>query len=93
MAVRSARESVYPALKVYRSSWAGFLAVGFFSIFVNLGTLASPLYMQQIFDRVMQSGHLETLVFLTMIVIFFLAVIAVLDAIRGSILASIAKYR
>ncbi|UFI06564.1 type I secretion system permease/ATPase [Roseibium aggregatum] len=92
MAVRSARESVYPALKVYRSSWAGFLAVGFFSIFVNLGTLASPLYMQQIFDRVMQSGHLETLVFLTMIVIFFLAVIAVLDAIRGSILASIAKW-
>ncbi|WP_417688160.1 type I secretion system permease/ATPase [Roseibium sp.] len=92
MAVRSVAESFYPALKVYRSSWAGFFAVGFFSIFVNLGTLISPLYMQQIFDRVMQSGHLETLVFLTVLVIFFLAVIGVLDAIRGSILATIAKW-
>ncbi|MES0879522.1 type I secretion system permease/ATPase [Roseibium sp. SCP14] len=92
MLLRKTAERVYPALKVYRSSWNGFFAVGFFSIFVNLGTLVSPIYMQQIFDRVMQSGHLETLVFLTMIVIFFLAVIAVLDAIRGSILANIAKW-
>ncbi|WP_068315370.1 type I secretion system permease/ATPase [Polycladidibacter hongkongensis] len=85
-------EAHYPAVKVYRSSFSGFFAVGFFSIFVNLGTLVSPIYMQQIFDRVLQSSHLETLVFLTVIVFFFLAIIAILDAIRGSILASVARW-
>ncbi|MEX3009617.1 type I secretion system permease/ATPase [Hoeflea sp. TYP-13] len=82
----------YPALDVYRSSWTGFFAVGFFSFFVNLGALASPVYMQQIFDRVMQSRHIETLIFLTVLVIFFLAVIAVLDGVRGSMLAKIAYW-
>jgi len=82
----------YPALNVYRSSWSGFTAVAFFSIFVNFGALVSPLYMQQIFDRVMQSRHLETLLYLTLIVIFFLAVIAVLDGIRSAILANISKW-
>lgn len=92
MVMRNLAERSYPALKVYRSSWSGFFAVGFFSFFVNLGALVSPIYMQQIFDRVMQSRHVETLIFLTVIVIFFLAVIAMLDAIRGSILASIARW-
>lgn len=85
-------EDKYPALGVYRSSWSGFFAVGFFSFFVNLGALVSPIYMQQIFDRVMQSRHIETLVYMTILVIFFLAVIAVLDGIRGSMLARIAHW-
>jgi ATP-binding cassette, subfamily C, type I secretion system permease/ATPase len=82
----------YPALEAYRASWSGFWVVGFFSFFVNLGALASPLYMQQIFDRVIQSRHLETLIFLTLIVLFFLAVIAVIDAIRGTVLAKIGHW-
>jgi len=85
-------EKFYPAVSVYRHSWSGFFAVGFFSFFVNLGTLASPIYMQQIFDRVMQSRHLETLIYMTAVVIFFLAVIAMLDAVRGTILAKIARW-
>lgn len=81
-----------PALQVYKSSLSGFLTVGIFSFFINLGALISPLYMQQIFDRVMQSRHIETLVYLTIVVVFFLVVIAILDGIRGSILAKIAKW-
>ena len=80
-----------PALQVYRASLTGFYTVGVFSFFINLGALISPLYMQQIFDRVMQSRHVETLIYLTIIVVFFLVVIAILDGIRGSILAKIAK--
>jgi PrtD family type I secretion system ABC transporter len=82
----------YPALNVLPSSWAGFRSVGFFSFFVNLGALTSPIYMQQIFDRVIQSRHLETLFFLTAIVVFFLAVFAVLDALRGRIIARIGHW-
>lgn len=85
-------EKSYPAVSVYRQSWSGFFAVGFFSFFVNLGALVSPIYMQQIFDRVMQSRHLETLVYMTAVVVFFLAVIALLDGIRGTILAKIARW-
>ncbi|MBL4725128.1 MAG: type I secretion system permease/ATPase [Rhizobiaceae bacterium] len=81
-----------PALQVYRASLTGFFTVGIFSFFINLGALISPLYMQQIFDRVMQSRHVETLIYLTIIVVFFLVVIAILDGIRGSILAKIAKW-
>jgi ATP-binding cassette, subfamily C, type I secretion system permease/ATPase len=82
----------YPALNVYRSSFAGFVGVGFFSFFVNLGALVSPVYMQQIFDRVMQSQHVETLIFLTLVVVFFLGIIALLDGIRGRMLAKIAHW-
>jgi len=81
-----------PAQNVLEASWPGFASVGVFSFFVNLGALTSPLYMQQIFDRVMQSRHLETLLYLTVITIFFLGIIAVLDAVRGSLLARIARW-
>ena len=92
MTTDTMKDDGYAALKVYRASWSGFVAVGFFSFFVNFGALVSPIYMQQIFDRVMQSRHVETLIYMTVIVVFFLAVIAVLDAIRGSLLAHIARW-
>ena len=82
----------YSASTVVSSSWSGFVLIGFFSFFVNLGVLASPLYMQQIFDRVMQSQHTETLVYLTIITCFFLFIVAILDGVRGRILAKIAKW-
>ncbi|MEM8649765.1 MAG: type I secretion system permease/ATPase [Pseudomonadota bacterium] len=92
MARQKRNEDSYPAMKVYKASWFGFVSVGFFSFFVNLGALASPIYMQQIFDRVMQSQHVETLIYLTAIVIFFLAIISILDAIRGAMLAKISHW-
>jgi PrtD family type I secretion system ABC transporter len=86
------RQDAYPALRVVRASLSGFLAVGVFSFFVNLGALVSPIYMQQIFDRVMQSRHMETLIYLTVIVVAMLAFISALDAIRGAMLARISRW-
>ena len=39
----------------------------FFGFFVNLLLLTTPIFMMQIFDRVLSSGRLETLVFLALI--------------------------
>ena len=35
------------------------------SFFVNLLLLVSPLYMQQVYDRVLTTHHLDTLIYLT----------------------------
>ena len=57
-------------------------AVGFF---VNLLHLALPLYTIQIYDRVISSGSIDTLVALTLIVAILLGFQAVLDFLRQRI--------
>ncbi len=64
-----------------------FVFAGVFSIFVNALYLASPLYMLQIYDRVLRTGSLTTLGFLTVLLVVALAVLAVLDTLRSRILA------
>lgn len=86
------RHQEHPALRVVLDSWSGFLTVGVFSLFVNFGALLSPIYMQQVFDRVLQSRHLETLVYLSLLIIGLLALVAVLDGVRGALLARISRW-
>ncbi|WP_306152278.1 type I secretion system permease/ATPase [Roseovarius sp. MMSF_3281] len=69
----------------------GLLAcVAVFSVFVNLLMLTGPLYMLQIYDRVLGSGSVESLIALTLLVVFLFGVMAVLDHARGRIMARIA---
>ena len=63
------------------------LAVAGFSLFVNLLMLVSPLYMMQVFDRVLGSGHGETLLYLTVIAGLALVCLGALETVRGRILA------
>lgn len=60
------------------------------SFFVNLLTLVSPLYMLQVYDRVLPSRSEETLLLLTILVCALLAVMTMLDRARGRILNRIA---
>ena len=50
----------------------------FFSLFINLLMLTVPLYMLQIFDRVLTSQSIDTLIYLTIIAIFALIVMSLL---------------
>ena len=59
------------------------------SFFVNLLALTVPLYLLHIYDHVLSSRSLETLVMLTLIVIVALAVHAILEALRRAMLARI----
>lgn len=54
---------------------------------INLLVLASPIYMLQIYDRVLGSGHVETLVFITAIVLFAVLIYGLLEGVRSKILA------
>ena len=67
----------------------GFIAVAVFSLFINLLMLTAPLYMLQLFDRVLSSRSTETLVMLTVIALAALLVYAILEAVRGQVMVGI----
>ena len=57
-----------------------------FSVFVNLLMLAGPLFMLQVYDRVLTSGSEETLVALFLLVGGLYAIMAILDLARARVL-------
>ncbi|MDD9910074.1 MAG: type I secretion system permease/ATPase [Ahrensia sp.] len=59
------------------------VALAVFSLVVNLLMLTMPLYMLQIYDRVLTSQNMDTLVFLSIISAAALVVLGALEAIRG----------
>lgn len=63
-----------------------FIVVGFFSFFINLLMLVPPLYMLQIYDRVLASRSEETLIVLTFIVVVMFVTMGLLEFIRSRIL-------
>jgi PrtD family type I secretion system ABC transporter len=68
------------------------LVVGAFSLFINLLVLTSPIYMMQMYDRVLSSGRVETLAFLTLIAGVAILVMGALEVIRGRLLARISGW-
>ena len=62
--------------KVIKTCRSALKAVIVFSLFINLMMLAAPLYMLQVFDRVITSGSSDTLLYLTMITIAAIAALA-----------------
>ena len=74
---------------VLKSSAAGFFAIGLFSFFVNLLVLTGPLFMLQIYDRVLSSRSEATLVALTGLIVGLYLVMGVLDHIRSRVAARI----
>lgn len=63
-----------------------FYATGFFSLFINIFVLTVPLYMMQLFDRVLASHSSETLIYLTLIALTTLVIMALLDMARSRVL-------
>jgi PrtD family type I secretion system ABC transporter len=65
-----------------------FVYAGFFSLAINLLLLVPPLYMLQVFDRVLASRSGETLAVLTVAAVVALLVMALLDVLRARLLAT-----
>ena len=63
-----------------------FGAAALFSCGINLLYLGSPLYMLQVYDRVMSSGNHYTLVMLTVALLLALVTMAALDMVRARVL-------
>lgn len=66
-----------------RHLWAAFVFGGG----VNILFLASPLFMMQVYGRVLESGSIETLVFLGIALLLALLAMGGVDAARGRLLA------
>ena len=65
---------------------AALVPAGVFSLFINLLALVSPLYMLQVYDRVLGSRNEWTLVLLTVIAVFLYLVYGSLEALRARVL-------
>src|SRR5919112_3409339 len=63
-----------------------------FSLVINILMLTSSLYMMQVFDRVLTSGSLGTLVFLTLAAAGALGLMALLDFVRSRILSGLGEW-
>src|SRR3954465_6494224 len=66
--------------------WPHFLWAGLFSSAINLLYLSSPLYLMQVYNRVLLNENVSTLVLLTLILAIALLTMALLDAVRAWIL-------
>lgn len=72
-----------------RQSRALYWSVGVFSFFANLLMLTGPLYMLQVYDRVLGSRSVETLVALSLLVAFLYGIMGLLDFARGRVMARV----
>ncbi|WP_333848344.1 type I secretion system permease/ATPase [Phaeobacter italicus] len=75
--------------KIRRQSRGLYWFTALFSMFVNLLMLTGPLYMMQVYDRVLGSRSEATLVALSVLVIFLYGTMGFLDYARGRILARV----
>lgn len=79
---------------VRRKSFGLLATVFLFSMFVNALMLTGPLYMLQVYDRVLGSRSEETLVALTVLITFLFIMMGILDHTRGRIMARVgAKFQ
>jgi PrtD family type I secretion system ABC transporter len=69
-----------------------FLALFVFSLAINLLVLAAPLYMMQVYDRVLGSRSIETLMMLTLMVMVAFLVMGTLDLVRGRLMIGVSRW-
>ncbi|WP_151704812.1 type I secretion system permease/ATPase [Nitrincola alkalilacustris] len=80
------RTDLEAVLDACRSS---FMNVGFFSMFVNLLMLVPALYMLQLYDRVITSGSVSTLVMLTLVMLLLMTTMGGLEWVRSRIMVRV----
>lgn len=70
---------------------SGFLILSafLFSIFVNMLQLTGSLYMLQVYDRVLGSRSVPTLVALSILVLFLFFMMGILDHVRGRVMSRV----
>ncbi|MCJ8140666.1 type I secretion system permease/ATPase [Falsirhodobacter halotolerans] len=86
------RNATVGAQEVRSVAWASrgaLMAVAVFSMVVNLLMLTGPLYMMQVYDRVLTARSEETLVALSLLAVALFAVMGWLDVLRVRIMARV----
>ena len=70
----------------------GLFAVVFFSFAINMLLLTAPLYMLQVFDRVLTSRSVNTLLYLTLVAAFAFLCLWGLEIVRGRVMVSLGTW-
>jgi PrtD family type I secretion system ABC transporter len=78
-----------PVRAALRSNSRALIGVAVFSALINLLLLTSPIFMLQVYDRVLTSRSHQTLIALLGLATLLLALMAILDQLRSSILIRI----
>ncbi|WP_261403140.1 hypothetical protein [Chenggangzhangella methanolivorans] len=81
---------ILKSVRVEMRAAIGLLAV--FSVAINLLLLVPSIYMMQIYDRVLRSGVVETLIYVTLIAAGAIAVYALLESLRLRALARVGEW-
>lgn len=89
MAIKDNTSGLREVREARAESRSLYWAVAIFSVFANLLMLTGPLYMLQVYDRVLASRSVETLVGLTVLMLFLYFIMGVLDHARGRIMARV----
>ena len=92
MTTRNKRHSRQLVDMVMRRGQAAVAVTGVFSIFLALIQLALPLYTMQVYDRVLGSRSMETLVMLSLLAVGCFIVFGLLDAIRAQVYLAIGHF-
>lgn len=74
-----------------KQSRRAFIGLGALAFVISVLMLTGPLYMLQVYDRVLASGSVPTLLSLTILVGALYATLAILDWIRSSIFSTVAS--
>ena len=69
-----------------------FAAVALFSFFINLLMLVPPIFMLQMFDRVLSSGNVNTLVMLLVVAVGLLMIMGLLEWSRNRVLVRVGAH-
>lgn len=66
-----------------------FIAVGLFSLVINILMLTGPIFMLQVYDRVMASGSMSTLFTLSLLTAGLYGVIGLLELVRSRVIVRV----
>ncbi len=80
------RSDLQEAISLCKGSFA---TAGFFSLFINFLMLVPAIYMLQLYDRVITSGSVPTLLMLTMIMVVLFITMGALEWVRSQILVRV----
>lgn len=86
------QSAVYPLLKrTLAACRGGFVAVGLYSLAIKLLLLTIPLYMLQLFDRVLTSRSEDTLMALSVAAGGAILTLAALEAVRSFVMVRLSN--
>ncbi len=91
MIPKQQKESQNELSKVLQKFKKTFIQIGIFSFFINILVLAAPLYMLAVYDVVMPSKSIDTLLFVTFIILIFFLGMGLLEYVRNKILIIISN--